>query len=191
MKITHVVGSPRKNSNSRQIADHFISKAEEKGALVTSYDLNKMDYRGCQGCYGCKKGKDRCVLKDDLSEVLNKIYETDILVISTPVYFWDLPGQLKLFIDRSYSFAKDDWQSNPEPSRLPKGKKLVFIQTQGAGDEMHDDIYQKYDAIFKIFSGFKDTYLIKGSEISGVNNTKIRPELMEKAESLVNEMLKE
>lgn len=187
MKIIHISGSPRKKSNSRNIAEQFVSKAEKNGAEVSTYILNKMDYKGCQGCLGCKNNKERCVLKDDLTEVLDGIYETDILLISTPVYFWEVPGQLKCFMDRTYSFAKDDWQTNPIPSRLPAGKKLVFVQTQGTGDEMHGDIFQKYDAIFKVFTGFKDTYLIKGSNASDTD-IEIGPELIEKAETLADEL---
>ena len=166
MKISHISGSPRKQSNSRNIGEAFTARAKEKGAEVSTHVLNKMDIKGCQGCLACKKGKERCIVKDDLASVLDEIYETDVLVISTPVYFWDLPGQLKCFIDRFYSYAKDDWQTNQKPSRLPSGKKLIFIQTQGAGEGLHDDIFGKYDAIFKMFAGFEACYPIRGFEVT-------------------------
>ncbi len=184
MKITHISGSPRKKSNSRNIAEQFIYKAVEKGAESTSYILNDMDIKGCQGCYACKKGKEMCILKDDITPVLSEIYETDILLISTPVYFYDLPGQLKCFVDRMYSFAKEDWQTNPAPSRLPSGKKVVFVQTQGAGEGLHDEIFGKYDAIFKMFAGFEECFVIRG-----YNNADEIHEYKQEAESLAYKLM--
>ena len=189
MKITHISGSPRKQSNSRNIGEQFTARAAEKGGEVSTHILNKMDIKGCQGCYACKKGKDRCIVKDDLAPVLDEIYETDILVISTPVYFWDLPGQLKCLIDRFYSYAKEDWQTNPEPSRLPTGKKVVFIQTQGAGEGLHDEIFGKYDAIFKMFAGFEACYPIRGFEVSGYNSVEDLPELNNTAIALADKLI--
>ena len=189
MKIIHISGSPRKQSNSRNIGEQFTARAEERGAEISTYILNKMDIKGCQGCYACKKGKERCIVKDDLAPVLDGIYETDIIVISTPVYFWDLPGQLKCFIDRFYSYAKEDWQTNPKPSRLPSGKKVVFIQTQGAGEDMHDEIFGKYDAIFKMFAGFEECFYIRGFEVSGYNNVEDIPILNKAAKSLADKLI--
>jgi multimeric flavodoxin WrbA len=78
----------------------------------------------------CKTKLDRCVLKDDLSEVLDAVRETDILVMATPVYYGEVSSQLKGFIDRTFSFLVPDYTTNPNPSRLQSNKKLVFIQTQ-------------------------------------------------------------
>lgn len=189
MKITHISGSPRKNSNSRTIAEQFIAKAEEKGATASSYILNTMEIKGCQGCYACKKGQEKCVVKDELAPVLSEIHETDILLISTPVYFYDLPGQLKCFIDRFYAYAKEDWQTNPEPSRLPAGKKMVLVQTQGAGEGLHDDIFAKYDVIFKLFAGFEECFVIRGYGVSGYHKVEENPELNELAENLADQLV--
>ncbi len=188
MKVTHLAGSPRPKSNSTKLANRFNTVIEEMGGLVNSYHLNKLIFKGCQGCLGCKTGKERCIIKDDLTLVLDEIFETDVLVISTPVYFWELPGQLKLFIDRTYSFARDDWESNPKPSRLPEGKHLVFIQTQGADEPAHQDIYEKYDAIFKIFGGFAETHLIKVANTNSAYDVALEKDKMKLAEELAKKV---
>ncbi len=191
MKITHIAGSPRKKSNSIKIANQFIETAKTKGWSANTYVLNDMNFKGCQGCYGCKKGKEKCVVNDDLTDVLNEIHETDILLISTPVYYWDVPGQLKLFIDRTYSFLKSDYMTNSEPSRLPYGKKIVFIQTQGKEGDNHLDVYKKYETIYTMSGSFKESYLIHSPGTSPEDNINENREIMAKAETLALELIKQ
>ena len=126
-----LLGSPRPHSNSAALAARFLETAAKLGAETLNYTLSRLTYRGCQACYTCKTKLDRCVLKDDLTEVLESVQRADTLVIATPVYYADVTGQLKCFIDRTYSFLKPDYITNPSPSRLAPGKKLVFITTQG------------------------------------------------------------
>src|SRR5690242_13764760 len=104
MKIVCLLGSPRENGNSAAIANRLCTTAEGLGAEVHTIVLNKLQYRGCQGCMACKTKLDRCALKDDLTEILDLIRETDILVLATPVYFWDVTSQLKTFLDRTFSY---------------------------------------------------------------------------------------
>jgi multimeric flavodoxin WrbA len=128
---------------------------------VKTFVLNNLDYRGCQSCMACKTKSDRCVLEDDLTEVLEAIRDTDILVLASPVYFWEVSGQLKTFMDRTCSYLVPDFIANPVKSRLTPGKKLVFIVSQGNPDEgMFTNIFPKFDYFFKSF-GFHETHLIR------------------------------
>ena len=70
MKIVALLGSPRAHKNSATIAQRFTATAAQLGAQVRTYELNRLNYRGCQGCYACKQTLDHCVLEDDLTEVL-------------------------------------------------------------------------------------------------------------------------
>ncbi len=65
--------------------------------------------------------------------------------------------------------------------RLPPGKKLVFIQTQGAGSDMYDDIFPRYNRFFEQLGLFETSYLIHGGEINDIGAVKDRPDLLEKA----------
>jgi len=161
--------------------------AQRNGAEVTSYLLGKMNYKGCQGCNACKSGKDRCVIMDDLTPVLEALYDIDVLVVSTPVYFWDIPGQLKCFIDRLYSVAKDDWQSNPEPIRLPKGKKFVFVQSQAALQDKHLDVYEKYAAFFQV--AFWETYLLRACNNVAPNDLDNHADILEQTDALAEQIV--
>jgi multimeric flavodoxin WrbA len=96
MKIVCVLGSPRETGNSSAVANRFCDTAEKFGAQVKTFVLNQLAYRGCQGCMACKTKLDKCILEDDLTEVLDTIRKTDVLVLASPVYFWDVSGQLNL-----------------------------------------------------------------------------------------------
>lgn len=122
MNIVALYGSPRKKGNSASLASRFLEKAEELGAGTRSFYLNTMNIKGCQACMGCKTKKDHCIVKDDLADVLEAVRETDVLVLATPIYFGDVSAQLKMFIDRTYSYLVPDFLNSPEPSRLKPGK---------------------------------------------------------------------
>lgn len=181
MKVVCLLGSPRPKGNSTTLAKIFCEAAEELGANVQTFALNKLSYRGCQACETCKTKLDRCALKDDLAQVLDAIRDTDILVLATPVYFGDISGQMKMFIDRCFSYLVPDFLEAPESSRLASGKKMVFIQTQNQPNEdLFADIFPKYDLVFHLL-GFRDNHLIRGCDLREADDliTKKREDLME------------
>ena len=184
MKIICLVASPRPEGNSATIAKQFCDTAKKNGAQVQTYYLNKMNYKGCQGCMACKTKLEKCVLKDDLTEVLDGIHDTDVVVLATPIYWYEISSQLKAFIDRTYSYLVSDYSTNPKPSRLPAGKKMVFIQVQGhPSEEAYADVFPRYGGFFKVF-GFKETHLIRSCGVGQTSD----PASQEKALELAKEI---
>ena len=181
MKVTCLFGSPRPKGNSAHIAKKFIAEAENLGAEVEQFRLNTLDLKGCQGCDACKTRQDHCVVDDDLKQVLASVKETDILVIATPVYYSDIPSQLKAFVDRTYSFVEADYMTNPNASRLEKGKKLVFIQTQEADPEAFKDIFARYSLYFQ-FYGFEECKLILAGGVGQKSDSTEQKEAFKEAE---------
>ena len=164
------------------IAERFCATAQKLGAEVRAFALNDLNFRGCQGCMACKTKLDRCVLEDDLTEVLEAVRETDVLVLATPVYFWDVTSQLKAFLDRTYSYLVPDFMTNPNRSRLPSGKKLVFIQVQGHPDEsMFNNVFPKFDYFFKGY-GFSATHLIRACGVREPGEAAAHEDVMKLAE---------
>lgn len=188
MKIVTLLGSPRTKGNSAAIANRFTQTAAKLGAETRSFELNRLSYRGCQGCYACKNGLDHCVLKDDLAEVLNAVQEADVVLLASPVYYGDVAAQLKGFIDRSYSYLKSDYLTNPQPSRL-EPKKLVFVLTQGNPDEtLFADVFPRYDGFLK-WMGFVDTRLIRACGI-GPSSVDAAPEhILQQAEECARSLM--
>lgn len=189
MKILCLLGSPRKG-NSTAIATRFCETAEKSGATVKTYTLNKLTYKGCQACMTCKTKLEKCVLKDDLTEVLEAVYDSDVLVMATPIYYGEVSSQLKAFIDRTFSFLKPDYITNPDACRLPKGKKLVFIQTQADPNEKnYADVFPRYDFFFKWY-GFSKTYLIRCCGVLDKGDIEKRSDILKQAETIALELNK-
>jgi multimeric flavodoxin WrbA len=161
LKILWLSGSPRNDANSSKIADKFIKTAESLGAQVSRYELNRLNFKGCQGCCICKTREDRCIQKDGLAPVLAELESADMLVLSSPVYFGEMPGQVKCFIDRTFSFFVPDYFSNPVRSRLKPGKKLVMITAQGAPEGAFPDVPQKYINALSATLALGESYFIK------------------------------
>ena len=132
MKVIGIIGSPRAKSNSRILTEKSLEAAKELGAETEVFVLNKMNYKGCQACGGCKTKKDQCVLNDDLTSVLEAVREADAIVFASPVYYGEVSGQFKSFFDRTYSYFSSDFSC-----RLKPGKKVAIILTQGDPDEPH------------------------------------------------------
>lgn len=106
MKVVSLFGSPRPNGNTATLARRFNRTAEDLGADVQSFLLNKIQARGCQACNACKTKTDRCVLEDEMSEILEAVKAADVLVAASPIYFADISAQLKIFVDRCYSYLE-------------------------------------------------------------------------------------
>jgi multimeric flavodoxin WrbA len=181
MNIVCLLGSPRAKSNSSTAAKHFTDTAEKLGASVKTYTLNDLKYRGCQGCMACKTKLDKCVLKDDLEEVLDSVQQADILVMASPVYYGDISSQLKGFIDRTFSYLKPDFMNIPDPVRFAPGKKLVFALAQGQPEKAFSDIFPRYDFFFKWY-GFSESHLIRACGVVGPGEIEIRRDILVLAE---------
>jgi multimeric flavodoxin WrbA len=188
MKIVTLLGSPRTSGISTTIANRLTTTAANLGAKTKTFELNRLTYRGCQGCYACKTTLDHCVLDDDLAEVLRAAGEADVLVLATPVFYGDVTGQLKCFIDRTFSWLKPDYVGNPQPSRLTPGKTLVVVMSQGNPDEqLFADVYPRY-AKFFTWLGFTESRLVRACGF-GPATTDAAPEaVLLKAEETAREI---
>lgn len=188
MKVVCLLGSPREDGNSATIAKRFCTTAEKFGAQVKTYVLNTMEFRGCQGCFLCKTKLDRCALNDDLTEVLDAIRETDVLVMASAVYYWDVTSQTKAFLDRTFSYLVPDFITNPNPSRLPSGKKFVFILAQGNPDESKfTDITPKFDYFFERY-GFDKRHFIRACGVRDPGEVVNQEEVMRLAQETAEKL---
>jgi multimeric flavodoxin WrbA len=189
LKIACLLGSPRPRGNSATISARFLETAAGLGAEIRTFALNQLTYRGCQACFTCKTKLDRCVLKDDLTEVLESVRWADTMVIASPIYYGDVTGQVKCFIDRTYSFLTPDYITNPSPSRLQPGKKLVFVLTQGQSDpDRFAQVFPRYGSIMKLY-GFDERHLIRGCGLSAnATSAELEPYLRQ-AEEIAKKIL--
>jgi len=191
MKSVCVLGSPRQQGNSSTIAEHFCTTMKKLGSDVQTFHLNRLTYKGCQGCMMCKGTGERCTLDDDLTPVLDALRDADVLIMATPVYFGDVSSQLKGFIDRMFCFLVPDYRTNPQKSRLSPGKKLVFIQVQGRPDEhKFADIFKRYGEFFEWY-GFKERYHIRCWGIRELGEVKSHEEVFVRADEVARQLMAE
>ena len=184
LKITNVIGSPRTQGNCALVAGALVAALSQQASSVKTYELNKLAYHGCQACMSCKTTSDSCVTADDLSPLLEDIGQSDVLVVSTPIYFGEISAQLKGLVDRLFSYLPPDYRTSPKASRLPAGKKLVLIVTQGNPDEkVFGDIAKRYENMFSRL-GFAEDYPIR---VCGVGREAI-PEVSEQTLALTKEV---
>lgn len=100
MKVLGINGSPRQKGNSRYLMSVFMDEMSAKGHDIQVLDATKLKINRCIGCGNCET-KGVCVFKDDFTQIfLPAVIEADILVLSSPVYFYAFPADLKALIDR-------------------------------------------------------------------------------------------
>lgn len=103
--IVVITGSPRKNGNSFAMTDAFIKAAEVKGHTVTRFDAALKKVGGCHACETCFKTGKACSFDDDFNVIAPAIEKADVVVFTTPVYWYSFPAQIKGVIDRLFSFC--------------------------------------------------------------------------------------
>jgi len=142
MSIVAIISSPEKGGNTDTIVNTIVDEARAKGKETEVFYINPMSNRkGCQGCGGCKK-KGSCVVKDDITPVLDAIRKADGVILSSPVYFGEACGQYRLVEDRFFSFINGNFTPNIAP-----GKKVAVVTA--AGSEGADVLADKIAATMK------------------------------------------
>jgi multimeric flavodoxin WrbA len=132
MKVTAIVGSPRKTGNTATIIRAILKGAEEEHAETAIHYLGEKTINGCTGCYSCRDTK-KCVIDDDMRDIYRDIGDADVLVFASPIYYYTVTGQFKTFLDRTFPYY---WE------RPLKGKKAVLALTWANSnpDEFNDTI---------------------------------------------------
>ena len=95
-----ISASPRKGGNSDTLCEEFIRGAQESGNHAEKIFLASKNIKYCIGCGVCNTTQ-KCVQKDDMAEILDKMVEADVIVLATPVYFYTMDAQMKTLIDRT------------------------------------------------------------------------------------------
>lgn len=108
-KIVILNGSPRKKGNTSALCTKFTEGAQENGNQVTEFLLNGMNIHGCLGCFGGHSSKDcPCIQKDDMAKIYPAVKECDVIVLASPLYYWHMSGQLRIYIDRLFALEESD-----------------------------------------------------------------------------------
>lgn len=108
-KVIVISTSLRTGSNSDMLADRFVEGALQAGHEVKKISLMGKDIQFCRGCLACQKlGK--CVIKDDVNDIMQKVLQADVIAWATPIYYYEMSGQMKVLIDRMNAMFPLDYQ---------------------------------------------------------------------------------
>ena len=108
-KVLVLSSSLRKGSNSETLAQEFAKGAAEAGNKVEFESLRGKKIGFCTGCLACQK-KGKCVIKDDANAITEKMKNAEVIVFATPIYYYEMSGQLKTILDRANSLYASDYK---------------------------------------------------------------------------------
>jgi len=104
MKVIAINGSPRKNKNTAKLLEKALEGAASKGAEIEIIHLYDLSFKGCISCFACKSkncaAPGVCLYNDSLTAALKKCLEADVIILGSPIYFWDVTGEMRSFLER-------------------------------------------------------------------------------------------
>lgn len=142
-KIVVLNGSPRKNGNTSALVREFSKGAESTGNTVTVFFLGDMDIHECKGCFGGHSSREcPCVQKDDMDKIYPVVRESDIVVLATPLYYWNMSGQLRTAVDRLFALEEGD-------GNLLRGNGRASALLMAAEGNGFEDVVLYYDHLME------------------------------------------
>lgn len=107
-KVLIISTSPRNGGNSETLAREFAKGAQAVGHSVETVCLRDKTIGFCIGCLSCQKTK-RCVIDDDANAIIQKMLTAEVIAFATPIYFYEMSGQMKTMLDRSNPLYPSDY----------------------------------------------------------------------------------
>jgi multimeric flavodoxin WrbA len=184
-QVLVILGSPRKKGNSSILAAQISKGAKSAGAEVETVFLQDLKISPCLACDTCQKPNSKgCAIKDNMQTIYPKLIKADAWVIASPVYWFTMSAQTKIFMDRSYALSA--YAKNP------------FIDKRIAIAMSYGDVDPVKSGCINALRTFQDAYNYTGSKIVGMvygtankageikNNEKLMHEAEELGKRLVS-----
>ncbi|HEY3347060.1 MAG TPA: flavodoxin family protein [Nitrospirota bacterium] len=174
MKVAVFVGSARRKGNTEVLIRQAMKGAGcPDGQKITF--LSDVDFKGCFGCGACRgEGAHGCVVEDGMQRLYEEIKAADALILGSPIYYGEISGQMKSFMDRWYAFRAKD-----RSLRVKPGKKVLFLLTQGAEGE--DRYINPINRLKKVLSGYEMLpEVLVADDIEEKGSAAEKPELLER-----------
>lgn len=128
MKIVAFNGSPKKEGNTYHALKYIVDEFEKEDISVDLIQVGNKNIRGCTGCRLCASNKnEECVIDDEVNDWIQKIKNSDGIILGSPVYFSDISSNMKSFLDRAFIVAS----SNDYIFRGKVGASIVAVRRAG------------------------------------------------------------
>ena len=164
MKLLAINGSPRKTWNTATLLQKAVEGAASRGAETELIYLYELAFKGCVSCFQCKtkdgQSYGRCGINDELTPILEKVLESDILILGSPIYFGSVTGEMQSCLERlQFPFLT---YTDPPASIFPGKIRTGFVFTLGADENMSkergfDARIEMYGFILKMIFGNSET----------------------------------
>ncbi len=175
-KVLGITGSPRRGANTETMIDQVLSGAEESGASTEKVVLSEMNVNPCRACNGCQK-TGKCVIDDDFGSILEKMKESSVWVLSTPVYWWGPTAQMKAFIDRWYGIERSNF----------RGKEIILTVSSNGGASYAQYTVDMLESIIP-YLGMRHVATLQAAGTTGPSYVKNNNALMAKAHQVGKEV---
>lgn len=173
-KVLIISTSLRLNSNSEILAKKCVDGAKDAGFDVDFISLKDKEIKFCKGCLACQT-TGKCVIKDDVYEIVEKVKESEVIIFATPIYYYEMSGQMKTLLDRLNPLYIADYKF-----------KDVYMIATAAEDEKHT-----FDKAYNGLQGFVDCFekaslkgILKAGGIDEAGLASKFDEILEKAYKL-------
>lgn len=164
MKAIAINGSPRKTWNTAKLLIKALEGASSVGAETKIINLYELNFKGCTGCFACKsinsKRGGHCAMKDDLTEVLEEIIKSDVLILGSPIYLGEVTGEMRSFFERLI-FMNLSYES-AQRSYFQGSISTGFIYTMNIAEDMMEEYGYQY--VFNTHKRFLSQILNGASE---------------------------
>ena len=172
MKILGIEGGPRKDGNTEKLVRQVLAGAQETGCRTEFLKLAELTINYCRGCGSCR-ATGQCVIEDDMDRVVEAIQQSDVVVLGSPIYAWQVSGTTKVFMDRLCRLITPKFES-----RLNGPKKIAFAYTQGNPDP----------SLFKPYFDYQErVYSLLGFTVAGrvqAAGTQAKDDILSQEETL-------
>ena len=176
MKAIFVLGSPRVNGNTKAIISEIERGLKAQGFETKHFNLHEMDIHYCVGCKTCYTAGD-CVHTDDVAQIVQEIFDAQLVIVASPSYWGDVTAQLKTFIDRCTPYC----DTNEKRKLFSKNTKGVAVAVRAGGNKAENENLVK---TIEHFLGHLNIPLVSSftvERLDAIDDLMRRPELLSEA----------
>ncbi|MEM2146908.1 MAG: flavodoxin family protein [Candidatus Jordarchaeaceae archaeon] len=161
MKVTALVGSPRKGGNTDLLIDKILEGAKNAGASTRKIYLYDQMILPCADCRKCLKDL-KCRENDDMQKIYQEIDDSDVIIFGTPIYWYTMSAVMKLLVDRLRPYTANN--------KL-RGKRAALVIPSAEGIEACKDLLKIFTDIFNVLEvRLVDSLCVKAYELGEVKN---------------------
>jgi multimeric flavodoxin WrbA len=153
VRVIGIAGSPRRGGNTETLLDRFLAGARSAGADVNKIIAPDLDVGPCAACDGCWVDG-HCIISDDYQTVCEELIAADVIVLASPLYFWNVPSQVKTVIDRSQCmWSRKIVVKEPLPPSTSghARRRGVFICVGGHRVRYFEGVVRTIKSFFRVF----------------------------------------